>query len=188
MAQSIKPPTLGFSSGHDLRVVRLSPQWRPPARFHPLLQSLLGILSLSLCPSPCLYTQELFLSLSQINKEIFNKNKLLCPPTLPFGLGPLATQSPWLQVSRTQCSVLKEKAVKECVPAWPRQAAGSIQYPGKTSLFNLHFYSSYFSFNPIHVIWGYFSFWILTITASSSHEEKRHCIMGSLELEVKYVA
>ena len=52
VAQSVKCPTLGFNSGHDLRVMELSP----------IPGSVLGgksacgfsfSLSLSLCPSPC---------------------------------------------------------------------------------------------------------------------------------------
>ena len=67
MAQWVKRPTLGFCSGHDLTVqfMRLSPtsgsaltEW-----------SLLGIPSLSLCPSPvcmcaCVHAHSLSLSLS----------------------------------------------------------------------------------------------------------------------------
>ena len=50
MAQSVKRPTLDFSSGHDLRFVSSSPALDSMLK----VQSLLGILSLSLslCPSP----------------------------------------------------------------------------------------------------------------------------------------
>lgn len=110
----------------------------------------------------------------------------MCPSSWPFGLGSPSTQPPWVQVSGTRCSALKEKRVKECVAVWPRQTTSSIQYPGKTSLFNLHFYLNYFHFNSLSdLILDSFSFWIITITVSSFHEEKRHCIMESLELEVK---
>lgn len=61
MVQLVKPSTLGFHLGHDLRVMRLSPTLGSELRV-----SLLGILSLflslPLCPSPW------SLSLSQIKK------------------------------------------------------------------------------------------------------------------------
>ena len=57
VAQSVKQPTLDFSSGHDLTVVRLSP--------------VSGILSLPL-PQACRHACSLSLSLSQ-NKHFFKK-------------------------------------------------------------------------------------------------------------------
>ena len=42
LAQLVKCPTLDFGSGHDLKVVRLIP----------MSGSILGVLPLSLCPSP----------------------------------------------------------------------------------------------------------------------------------------
>jgi len=71
VAQSVGHPTIDFISGHDLRVVGLSPASDSAG-------SLLGTLSLSLCPSTCWYacvhlcTRAHALSLSQINK-IFKK-------------------------------------------------------------------------------------------------------------------
>ena len=46
MAQSVKQPTLDFGSGHDLVVREFEPRIGADST------SLLGILSLSLCPSP----------------------------------------------------------------------------------------------------------------------------------------
>jgi len=60
VAQLVKPLTLTFSSGYDLRVVRLSP-----------ILALRSVQSpreiLSLCPSP-----------PQINKQIFGNNECCC--------------------------------------------------------------------------------------------------------------
>ena len=60
-AQSVGHATLGFGSGHDPGVVGLS-----PVSDSTLSMSLLGIPSLSLCPSPLLmFSLSLSLSLSQ---------------------------------------------------------------------------------------------------------------------------
>ena len=68
VAQLVKRLTLGFSSGHDLRVVRSSPT----------LGSALSGESLSPCPcpSPCALSLShvLSLSLSQINKPLKKKS------------------------------------------------------------------------------------------------------------------
>jgi len=48
VAQSVGCPTLGFNSGHDLRVVGLRALLCTPCS----VGSLLEILALSLCPSP----------------------------------------------------------------------------------------------------------------------------------------
>ena len=57
VAQAVKRPALDFSSGHDL-MVRSSPVWGSVL----FAGSLLGILFLSLCPSPA---HSLSLSLSK---------------------------------------------------------------------------------------------------------------------------
>ena len=71
MAQSVNHPTLGFSSGCDLGGLGLSPRWGS------LLNGDL-LLSLFLCPSPCLFT----LSLKQINKSFLETSK-----KMPKGAG-----------------------------------------------------------------------------------------------------
>ena len=67
MAQSVKRPTLDFSSDHDLTVMG----WSPELGSVLILQSLLGILFLSL-----LLSLSLSLSLSKINK--LKKKKRMC--------------------------------------------------------------------------------------------------------------
>ena len=61
MPQSVKHLTLDFGSGHDLAVRGIEPHVGSALT----AQSLLGILSLSLCPFP---TRALSLSVSEINK------------------------------------------------------------------------------------------------------------------------
>ena len=66
VAQLVKRPTLDFGSGHDLRVMRLSPT----------LSSMLSRMSTqdSLSPSaPPLHAHMQSLSFSQINKYFFKK-------------------------------------------------------------------------------------------------------------------
>lgn len=47
-------------------------------------------------------------------------------------------------------SVMKEEEkVKVHIPGWSKQAAESIQYPGKTSHFNLDFCLSYLNLDPL---------------------------------------
>ena len=66
MAQSVKHPTLDFSSGHDLTVMRLSPAFGPVLRVEPAWDSLSP--SLSTCLLLVLMSAlSLFLSL-KINK------------------------------------------------------------------------------------------------------------------------
>ena len=69
MAQSVKCPVLGFSSGHDLKVVRLSPALGS--------HSVQSLLCPSLSPSaPCTpHPAGCSLPLNQINK-LFKKNKV----------------------------------------------------------------------------------------------------------------
>ena len=66
MTQSVKCPTLGFGSGFDLRVVRLSPVLGSV----PNVESACHFLSFplpTLCPSSCMLSLSPFLS--QINKK-----------------------------------------------------------------------------------------------------------------------
>ena len=70
MAQSVERPTLDFSSGHDLRVVALSPR-----RASCSAGSLLETLSLPVSFLPLPHLLSLSLSLKQINKQTLKKKK-----------------------------------------------------------------------------------------------------------------
>ena len=66
MAQSVKHPTLDFGSGHDLRAVRLRPEWGSVLSRESAWDSLSLPLPL---PLPLLMLSRVHaLSLSQINK------------------------------------------------------------------------------------------------------------------------
>ena len=96
MAQSVKPPTLGFSSGHDLRVLGSSP----------ISESLLSgeyawrfSLSLSLPPLACSCS----LSIFQINKS-FKKRKFKMR-SLNYSNG--SQRDKWIQASQLRPMEIK---------------------------------------------------------------------------------
>ena len=71
VVQSVKGPTLGFSSGHNVRVVGLSPRFGVYTRHRVCL----GLsLPLSCCPSPPACTHAHVLSLKKINKSKTKQN------------------------------------------------------------------------------------------------------------------